>query len=176
MKTTFFAIFSLSAVVTAPVQTGAQEAPKKAPAPAQAEAAPANPVTTAPAVPAPKRTPQQQVMAFYAMCKQDLAGQGLNEILSGNPVVKPEDVKRVADGFSQLTSQMGKFIDFKTVRETAVTERTQVLRCVAHFDRQPFVNEFTFYDPGNGDWRLVHLRYDGNLATMFQEDLFRAAR
>ena len=52
----------------------------------------------------------------------------------------------------------------------AGSDRTVVIRCSAHFERQPFVNEFTFYDAGAG-WRLVHLRYDANLATMFTEDL-----
>jgi len=116
------------------------------------------------------------VTAFYAKCKQGAAGEGLREILETNPVVKEDDVKRVADAFSEMVQTMGQFVDFAIVKETVVSERTQVLRCLAHFERQPFVNEFTFYDPGNGEWRLVHLRYDANLATMFQEDLRGAAR
>lgn len=132
------------------------------------------PAAGEPATSAPKLSPKQQITGFYAMCKQGRGGEGLREMLSSNPVVKPEDVQQVADAFAQMISQMGGFIDFKIVREIEVSNRSLVVRSVAHFERQPFVNEFTFYDPGSGDWRLVHLRYDANLATMFQEDV-RAA-
>lgn len=117
--------------------------------------------------------PESQVSAFYAKCKEGKAAEGLEAILSTNPVVKAEDVKRVAEAFSGMVATMGAFVDFEIVRGSSVGKRTQVLRCVAHFERQPFVNEFTFYDPGTGGWRLVHLRYDANLATMFQEDVRR---
>lgn len=127
--------------------------------------------TATPARSGPSLSPKQQVTGFYAMCKQGKGGEGLREMLSTNPVVQAGDVQRVADAFAQMISQMGGFVDFKIAKETELSERTLVLRCVAHFERQPFVNEFTFYDPGSGDWRLVHLRYDANLATMFQEDL-----
>lgn len=121
--------------------------------------------------PAPKLSPKQQVTGFYAMCKQDRGGEGLKEMLLSNPVVQESDVTQVATAFSQRITEMGGFVDFKIVREQSITERVIVVRCVAHFERQPFTNEFTFYDPGAGEWRLVHLRYDANLATMFQEDL-----
>ncbi|MCB1229663.1 MAG: hypothetical protein KDN19_05325 [Verrucomicrobiae bacterium] len=136
---------------------------------AQNQEAPA--AAESPARPAPKLSPKQQITGFYAMCKQGRGGEGLREMLSSNPVVKAEDVQKVADAFAQMISQMGAFIDFKIVKETEISERTLVLRSVAHFERQPFVNEFTFYDPGSGDWRLVHLRYDANLATMFQDEI-----
>ena len=121
--------------------------------------------------PAPKLSPKQQVTGFYAMCKQNRAGEGLKEMLLSNPVVQESDVQQVTDAFSQRIAGMGGFVDFKIVKELSITERVLIVRCIAHFERQPFTNEFTFYDPGAGEWRLVHLRYDANLATMFQEDL-----
>ena len=140
-----------------------------APLQAQDQNPPAAPA--APARPAPKLTPKQQITSFYAMCKQDRGGEGLQEMLSSNPVVQENDVQRVATAFAELIKQMGGFIDFKIIKEAKLSDRAQVVRCIAHFERQPFVNEFTFYDPGSGEWRLVHLRYDANLATMFQEDV-----
>lgn len=159
--TKIVAVLACLALNQAAGPVNAQEAAAPTPQ-AEAEAAPR---------PASKLSPKQQITGFYAMCKQGRGGEGLTEMLSTNPVVKPDDVQKVAGAFSQLIEQMGAFVDFKVVKETEISERTQVVRCVAHFDRQPFVNEFTFYDPGSGDWRLVHLRYDANLATMFQEDV-----
>ncbi len=124
------------------------------------------------AAPAKKaQTPKQQVTSFYAMCKQERAAEGLQEMLSSNPVVQGTEVTKVAQGFGQLVSQMGKFVDFEIAKEIQISKRTLIVRCISHFERQPFTNEFTFYDPGNGDWRLVHLRYDANLASMFLDDL-----
>jgi len=137
----------------------------------------ANPdITVVPARPTgAKIDPEQQVAGFYRKCAQGAAGDGLRDLLKTNPVVKEDDVKRVSDAFSEMVKTMGAFVDFELIRGRNFGKRTQVLRCVAHFERQPFVNEFTFYDPGDGDWRLVHLRYDANLATMFLEDLQRDA-
>ena len=146
-----------------------QDAPAPA-APAPATPSPADIVRGAIAV---AGDPESQISAFYAKCREDKAAEGLEAILSTNPVVKAEDVKRVAEAFSGMVATMGKFVDYEIIRGSNVGKRTQVLRCVAHFERQPFVNEFTFYDPGEGGWRLVHLRYDANLATMFQEDVRR---
>ncbi|MCB1077439.1 MAG: hypothetical protein KDM64_06380 [Verrucomicrobiae bacterium] len=146
---------------------------------AQNEAAPpANPdVVTLPArTTASKLTPKQQVTGFYALCKQGKAGDALGEILNTNPNVKSEDVAKVSQAFSQMTETMGAFLDYKIIRETALSDRVQVIRCVAHFEKQPFVNEFTFYDAGNGEWRYLHLKYDANPATMFQEDIRAAAQ
>ena len=147
--------------------------PTPAPNPTPAPANPAAPSTTGEdpvARPAPKLSPKQQITGFYAMCKQNRGGEGLREMLSSNPVVQEGDVLRVADAFANLISQMGGFIDFQILREIEVSPRVQIVRCISNFERQPFVNEFTFYDPGDGEWRLVHLRYDANLATMFQEE------
>jgi len=121
--------------------------------------------------PAKALSPKQQIVGFYALCKEGRAAEGLQEMLSSNPVVQPANVAQVANAFGQLVSQMGAFVDYELTRETQISKRTLVIRCVSHFERQPFVNEFTFYDPGSGDWRLVHLRYDANLASMFLEDL-----
>lgn len=115
-------------------------------------------------------SPKQQITGFYATCKNGEGGKGLRELLSTNPAVKPADVDQVARGFEGLLSQMGKFLDFNISREKVISDRTVVIRCIAHFERQPFVNEFTFYDSGD-KWRLVHLRYDANLATMFADEL-----
>lgn len=123
------------------------------------------------AAPAKALSPKQQITGFYALCKDNRAAEGLEEMLSSNPVVQGNDVTRVAQAFGQLVSQMGPFVDFEFNKETQISKRTVVIRCIAHFERQPFTNEYTFYDPGNGDWRLVHLRYDANLASMFLEDL-----
>ena len=119
---------------------------------------------------AAKLSPKQQITGFYAACKNGEGGKGLREMLSANPVVKPDDVNRVAAAFEQLLSQMGGFLDFNILREKQISDRTVIVRCAAHFERQPFMNEFTFYDAGKG-WLLVHLRYDANLATMFGEDM-----
>lgn len=146
---------------------GAQDANTPTPTPAPAPPADNDLV----ARPAPKLSPKQQITGFYAMCKQERGGEGLREMLSSNPVVQEGDVLRVADAFANLISQMGGFVDFKILRETEISPRIQIIRCISNFERQPFVNEFTFYDPGEGEWRLVHLRYDANLATMFQEEL-----
>jgi len=115
-------------------------------------------------------SPKQQITGFYATCKNGEGGKGLRELLSTNPVVKAGDVDRVAQSFEGLLNQMGKFLDFNISREKLISDRTVIIRCVAHFERQPFVNEFTFYDSGD-QWRLVHLRYDANLATMFSDEL-----
>ena len=123
------------------------------------------------APPKKAETPKQQVNGFYAKCADNRAAEGLSDMLASNPVVQGNDVTRVAQAFGQLVSQMGKYVDYELVKETKVSERTVVIRCVSHFERQPFTNEFTFYDPGKGDWRLVHLKYDANLASMFLDDL-----
>lgn len=120
--------------------------------------------------PAANLSPKQQITGFYATCKNGEGGKGLREMLSTNPVVKPGDVDRVAQAFEGMLTQMGKFLDFNINREKLISDRTVIIRCVAHFERQPFVNEFTFYDAGDS-WRLVHLRYDANLATMFADEL-----
>lgn len=119
---------------------------------------------------APNLSPKQQINGFYATCKSGAAGTGLREMLSANPHVKPEDIDGLAAAFEQLLDQMGGFIDFEVIREKEITDRIVVISCAAHFERQPFMNEFTFYDPGKGSWRLVHLRYDKNLATMFSDE------
>ena len=31
------------------------------------------------------------------------------------------------------------------------------------------MNEFTFYNSGDDFWRLINLRYDANLVTMFED-------
>ncbi len=115
--------------------------------------------------------PKTQVADFYTLCKQGKASEALEKALANSEMVKPEDSKRVAEAFAQMVSTMGSFIDYEITREANVTKRSVVLRCVAHYANQPFVNEFTFYDPGSNGWRLVHLRYDANPATMFQRDL-----
>ncbi|NNE92852.1 MAG: hypothetical protein HKN23_14505 [Verrucomicrobiales bacterium] len=124
--------------------------------------------------PAKALSPKQQIVGFYAKCKDGRSAEALKEILMGNPDVQELNANQVATAFGQLVSQMGGFIDFDIARETEVSKRTIVIRCVAHFEKQPFVNEFTFYDPGSDDWRVIHVRYDKNMATMFSEDL-RAA-
>jgi len=157
----------------------AQEKGKTAASPAEAVPAAPAPVpatATAPLRQAPKTPPLQQITSFYAACKTGEAGKGLQDLLLGNPVTQEADALRVANAFSQLIGQMGGFVHFEIIKESTISKRTQVVRCVAHLERQPFVNEFTFYDPGNGDWRLVHLRYDANLATMFQEDVRASAK
>jgi len=115
--------------------------------------------------------PKAQIDAFYTLCKQGKSAEALEKALSNSETVKPEDSKRVAEAFAQMVAGMGSFIDYEITRETKITKRTVVLRCVAHFGNQPFVNEFTYYDPGSNGWRLIHLRYDANPATMFQRDL-----
>ena len=121
--------------------------------------------------PAPSNlSPKQQITGFYSTCKNGEGGKGLLELLSANPTVNNQDAQQVAQAFDQLLTQLGKFLDFNFMKETQISDRTVIIRCAAHFEQQPFVNEFTFYDGGNG-WRLVHLRYDKNLATMFEEDL-----
>ena len=146
-------------------------APVSNPNPTPAPANPVPPGADPVARPAPKLSPKQQITGFYAMCKQNRGGEGLREMLSSNPVVQEGDVLRVADAFANLISQMGGFVDFQILREIEIAPRVQIVRCISNFERQPFVNEFTFYDPGDGEWRLVHLRYDANLATMFQEEV-----
>ena len=158
-------LLTLIFAAIAPAGANAQQQPEK----------PAQPAAAAAPAPAPKLTPKQQITSFYSTCKQGRGGEGLMEMLSGNPVVKKEDVQRVADAFQQMIAEMGAFVDFGISKETKVSDRVQVVRCVAHFERQPFINEFTFYDPGAGQWRLVHLRYDANLATMFGDEMRGAA-
>jgi|GEM_PF-4298556 len=116
--------------------------------------------------------PQKQVEDFYKLCEQGKANEALEAALSTSETVKEADAKRVAAAFGQMVGTMGDFLDYEIVNEVAVTKRVTVLRCVAHFDKQPFVNEFTFFNPGDG-WRIVHLRYDANPATMFQPDIAR---
>jgi hypothetical protein len=169
MKNTLIAIFAAFASLHLSL---AQEKGKTT-APV-AEAVPVAPVAAQRQ--APKTPPLQQITSFYAACKTGEAGKGLQELLLGNPVTQEADAQRVANAFSQLIGQMGGFVDFEVIKETAISKRSQVVRCVAHLERQPFVNEFTFYDPGNGDWRLVHLRYDANLATMFQDEVRSAGK
>lgn len=123
-----------------------------------------------PSAPPQSLSPKQQITGFYATCKNGTGGNGLREMLSANPIVKAEDVNRVAAAFEQLLGQMGGFLDFDFLHENQISERVVVIRCAAHFERQPFVNEFTFYDPGKGNWRLIHLRYDANPASMFSEN------
>lgn len=166
-----FPMVALLVLATGLITSLGQNAAQPAPAPA-APAAP-SPADIARGAGVATGDPEAQVSAFYAKCKEGKAAEGLEAILSTNPVVKAEDVKRVAEAFSAMVATMGAFVDFEIVRGSPVGKRTTVLRCVAHFERQPFVNEFTFYDPGTGGWRLVHLRYDANLATMFQEDVRR---
>lgn len=174
MKNTFTVL--LSALFSFNVAL-AQEKGKTAASPAEAvPAAPVPATAIAPLRQAPKTPPLQQITSFYAACKTGEAGKGLQDLLLGNPVTQEADALRVANAFSQLIGQMGGFVDFEIIKESTISKRTQVVRCVAHLERQPFVNEFTFYDPGNGDWRLVHLRYDANLATMFQEDVRASAK
>jgi hypothetical protein len=132
-----------------------------------------SPEKTPPGAPGVMLTPKQQITGFYAMCKQNRGGEGLQEILSTNPVVQSSDIQRVAQSFEEMIVKMGGFLDFEILKETRLSERVVVVRCVAHFEKQPFINEFTFFDAGAGDWRLVYLKYDANLATMFIEDLMR---
>ncbi len=146
-----------AAIVAVLMATATAQAQQEAPA-----AAPA-----APTAPGPKLSPEQQVTAFYAACKANAVGSGLEEMLKANPFVKEEDLSQIKAGFERLVIPMGAFIDFEILKKDEISKRTVNVRCVAHFQKQPFVNEFMFYDPGNGEWRLVHLRYDSNVATMF---------
>jgi len=109
----------------------------------------------------------QQVVSFYATVNEGYGAEGMREMLSTNPVVQPADTERVANAFAGLMAQMGRYLDFEILLEREISSRVRVMKTVANFEKQPFVNEFTFYDPGNGEWRLVHLRYDSNVATMF---------
>lgn len=125
---------------------------------------------SAPALQAQGPSPQQQIEDFYTLCKQGKSGEALEAALSSSATVKEEDAKRVADSFEKIVSTMGEFVDYEIIREINPTKRVTVLRCAVHFENQPFLNEFTFYNPGDG-WRVIHLRYDANPATMFQREL-----
>jgi len=116
-------------------------------------------------------SPKQQIDEFYALCKQDRSADALKKALSVSEMVKPEDSEKVAAAFANMVKGMGEFLDFEIIREFSITKRTVVIRCVAHYTRQPFVNEFTYYNPEAGGWRMVHLRYDANPATMFTAEL-----
>ena len=116
-------------------------------------------------------SPKQQLRDFYALCKQGKPADGLIAALSKSKSIKPADAQRVADAFAQMVKGMGTLVGFEIIKETPVSKRLVVLRCVAHFAEQPFVNEFTFYNPGGNEWRMIHLRYDANIATMFAPEL-----
>lgn len=113
--------------------------------------------------------PKQQITGFYGLCKSGKSGEGIRELLSSNPALKPEDLDAVSKQFETMISAMGTFLDFEIIKETTPTDRVAILSCVAHFQTQPFLQEFTFYDTGGGDWRLLHVRYDANIATMFSD-------
>lgn len=116
-------------------------------------------------------TPKQLVGSFYALCKEGRAAEALKKALSASSTLKPEDGNKVAAAFAEMIQGMGSFLDYEITRETQITKRTVVIRCMAHFQKQPFMSEFTFYNPGENDWRMIHLRYDANVATMFASDL-----
>ena len=116
-------------------------------------------------------SPQEQVKEFYAICKEGRAADALKKALSVSGSVKPEDSAKVAEAFSNMVKGMGNFLDYEITQEFNLTQRTVIIRCTAHYKQQPFVNEFTYYNPGNNDWRMVHLRYDANLATMFAREI-----
>ena len=118
-----------------------------------------------------KISPEEQIANFYALCKEGRAADAMVKALSTSEKIKPEDSKKVADAFAKLVSGMGKLVDYEIIRMTNITKRVVVIRCAGHYSEQPFVNEFTFYNPGNNDWRVMHMRYDGNPATMFGIDI-----
>lgn len=188
---TVLAAFSLPAPCQEPGKAEQKEEPRKEeprkeepkdpvarPKPGEGDAPPkpaADPkpaaVREVPGEPHESLTPKQQITGFYAMCKQNRGGEGLQEMLSTNPVVQSTDIQRVAQVFEEMIVKMGEFRDFKILKETPLSDRIVVVRCVAHFEKQPFINEFTFYNSSAQDWRLVYLKYDANLATMFVQDL-----
>ncbi len=129
--------------------------------------APAPPPQVAPA--GGSLMPKQQITGFYGLCKSGKSGEGIRELLSSNPALKPEDLDAVSKQFETMISAMGTFLDFEITKETSPTIRVAILSCIAHFQTQPFLQEFTFYDAGGGDWRLLHVRYDANIATMFSD-------
>ncbi len=116
-------------------------------------------------------TPEQQVEQFYALCKEGRAADALVQVLATSGTAKPEDSKKVADAFASRVNGMGMLLDFQIARNTVITKRVMVMRCVGHFKQQPFVTEFTFYNSGDNEWHVIHLRYDANPATMFAPDL-----
>lgn len=138
------------------------------PPPMKLPPVPAPPAVTKPR-PLVKATPMQQVVGFYATVNGGYGAEGLRELLATNPVIQPADTERVANAFAGLMAKMGRYIDFEILEESEISSRVRIMKTVANFETQPFVNEFTFYDPGDGHWRLVHLRYDPNVATMFSE-------
>ena len=92
----------------------------------------------APAAPAKALSPKQQITGFYALCKDNRAAEGLQEMLASNPVVQGNDVTRVAQAFGQLVSQMGPFVDFEFDKETRqmtlmeIAENTTLEEVKAH--------------------------------------------
>lgn len=116
-------------------------------------------------------SPQEQVKEFYALCKEGRSADALKKALSVSGSVKPQDSDKVALAFSNMVRGMGDFLDYEITQEFNLTKRTVVIRCTVHYKEQPFVNEFTYYNPGNNDWRMIHLRYDANIATMFAREI-----
>ena len=65
-------------------------------------------------------TPKQQITGFYATCKNGEGGKGLLELLSANPTVNEQDAQQVAQAFSEMLTQLGKFLDFNFMKETLI--------------------------------------------------------
>ena len=118
-----------------------------------------------------KQKPKAQVISFFAALNENNAVDGMVEMLLANPTTQRTDAQAVANTFVSRMAQMGQFIDFEILAEKSISDRVRVVKTVANFENQPFVIEFTFYDPASGHWRLAHLRYDWNFATMFLEPI-----
>lgn len=163
----------------APAPTPAPTPTPPAPAPPAAKPAPPAVDATIPApAPAekPKLSPREQIDAFYKSFADERAQpgtgkarQGLLNLLTSNPNLTPQGIEQIAVAIQRPLGTVGDYIDHEIQSEKDVTKRTQIVKVIAHFSNQPFMNEFTFYKTEDGYWRLVNLRYDANLATMFFE-------
>ncbi|MFT5466725.1 MAG: hypothetical protein ACI8UO_001825 [Verrucomicrobiales bacterium] len=162
-------------VATPPASPPAAPPRPAAAAPTPAAAEPAAAVSTD-VTAKPKLMPKQYIANFYqsfaderAEPNTNKARNGLLALLTSNDSLTARGIEQIAGAIQGPLGTVGEFIDYKVAGEEDVTDRIQVIRVIAHFTNQPFMNEFTFYKKEDGYWGLVNLRYDANLATMFND-------
>ncbi|MEM7009982.1 MAG: hypothetical protein AAF585_00740 [Verrucomicrobiota bacterium] len=130
----------------------------------------ANSVVQPPPPERKKIAPDKQIDNLYNSFKEGKGYQGLRDLLSSNPNLTEAGMNQIARAIQVPLNTVGNFVDYQVVKEDKPSERVQVVKVIAHHENQPFMNEFTFYDNGDGFWRLINLRYDANLVTMFEDE------